>query len=523
MTTNKLSLMTRRASLAPTDLVPVVGDGRSWSATVKDIAVAAGPFVPVSEDLIEAAKTATDAANDAQQSAESAAQSTAAIGSGSSADAQALTGDEIMPLSRQNGLLQTTLAKIATFAQKPIADATAPDVGTLSGAENIPVGADGLKKTTTDALAKYALRAGQIGAFNFTPTNLSRWRAALGRVRAGTGTGKLLCIGDSTTRGAWSNGSWSGNAFAKAYPYQLASMLQGAGVSANGEGFMGGGNWNAGTGGAIGYDPRISLNGSWALNNAVKSLGCETFAITSGGGTFSFAPSTPVDTFEIFYASNAGLGSVNVAFNGGATTTTFATSGSAGVGKAVVQTALGMNTLQMTPAGNGAVYIIGINAYASTKHQVSVINAGWVGGLASNIADMSSPWASGQAIPIVAPDLSIIDCSINDWNAPTTAAAYRYYMQQAITQARVSGDVILMSGAPSNTAAASNGKMAEIVGVLYDLAQTNDIPLIDIVSRWVSWGVSNPLGFYGAGEIVHPSGSGYADIAQSAVARLLSV
>ena len=405
-----------------------------------------------------------------------------------------------------------------------ITSGSAPIPSILTGNEVIPGSlGTGLIGLSSLALAKLAVQAGPDGSFNFSPTKLPKWRAALGRVRAGTGNGKILCLGDSTTAGAWSNGSWMANALVKSYPKQLASMLSGSGVPANGEGVMGGHNWAAGNSGLTSYDPRLALGGNWAINTGTLTLGSESISITSGSGTLSFTPSIQVDTFEIYFISNSGLGSFTANFNGGSTISTVATGGASGVGRAIVSGALGANTLNIAPTGSGAIYIVGFVAFNSAVKQISVINAGWVGALASDVGSQSSPWASANAIPTVSPDLTIIDCSINDWNNSTPVNIYKSAMQQAINQAQLSGDVILMTGAPSNTSAASNGQMAAIVGANYGLALSNNVPLIDTVARWISWGVSNPLGFYGSGEIIHPSGPGYADISQSVAARLLSV
>ena len=115
MATTKLSKTKRRLQFKATDIVPVVGDGTNWSGTLEDVAKFVGPYVPVSEDLVEAAQVATDAADRAHQSAANAAASTAAIGDASSEDAGDLSGDEIMPASRGSGLLQTPLSKITKF------------------------------------------------------------------------------------------------------------------------------------------------------------------------------------------------------------------------------------------------------------------------------------------------------------------------------------------------------------------------------------------------------------------------
>lgn len=132
MATTKLSLLKRRIQMKVDDILPVVGDGENWAASAEDFAKFVGPYVPLSEELIEAAQKASDAAYQAGQSAAEAATSTAAIGNGTSDDAGDLSGDEFLPASRGAGLLQTTLSKIATFVLSIFAILIASGTGAVA-------------------------------------------------------------------------------------------------------------------------------------------------------------------------------------------------------------------------------------------------------------------------------------------------------------------------------------------------------------------------------------------------------
>ncbi|MBJ9752719.1 right-handed parallel beta-helix repeat-containing protein [Burkholderia cepacia] len=129
MTTTKLSLLKRRVEMQPDDILPVVGDGKNWAMRAEDMAKFVGPYVPVSEELITAAQTATEAANRASQSAEDAAASTAAIAQASSSDAGEISGAEVLPVSRGAGLLQTTLTKIAKWVTQTYQGVTQAGAG----------------------------------------------------------------------------------------------------------------------------------------------------------------------------------------------------------------------------------------------------------------------------------------------------------------------------------------------------------------------------------------------------------
>ncbi|RQZ25141.1 hypothetical protein DIE14_18535 [Burkholderia sp. Bp9017] len=129
MATTKLSKTKRRLQFKADDILPIVGDGTNWAGTLEDVAKFVGPYVPVSEDLVEAAQVATDAADRASQAADSAADSTAAIGQGSSAEAGDLFGSEIVPMSRGTGLLQSTVEDVAAWGIKGYNGFTRPEGG----------------------------------------------------------------------------------------------------------------------------------------------------------------------------------------------------------------------------------------------------------------------------------------------------------------------------------------------------------------------------------------------------------
>ncbi|MDS0859954.1 tail fiber domain-containing protein [Burkholderia pseudomultivorans] len=181
MATTKLSKTKRRLQFKADDIVPVVGDGTNWSGTLEDMAKFMGPYVPVSEDLKEAAQVATDAADRAHQSAQDAAASTAAIGDASSEDAGDLSGDEIVPASRGAGLLQTPLKKVAKFGLEKFEG--------YSPAEN-PSIAIIVKKAlddTVDLRTKFGLTGDidddQTGAFNDLIEHINSLRSWGGSAR----------------------------------------------------------------------------------------------------------------------------------------------------------------------------------------------------------------------------------------------------------------------------------------------------------------------------------------------------
>lgn len=94
-------------------------------------------------------------------------------------------------------------------------------------------------------------------------------------------------------------------------------------------------------------------------------------------------------------------------------------------------------------------------------------------------------------------------------SASTTWGSYVYGHDQGepatlITEFKSSGDVILLTSNPHQSLAFTALNQAK-----YELAISNDIPLIAIYDRFTSYAVSNPLGYFN--DAAHPSAAGYAD------------
>ena len=121
-------------------------------------------------------------------------------------------------------------------------------------------------------------------------------------------------------------------------------------------------------------------------------------------------------------------------------------------------------------------------------------------------------------------DLVILNVGINDWDAAVTAATYTTNVQALITAIKTgsSADILMMTPPPTNTTSASTTAQQNLITAMYSLAQSNNIPLVDIWARWQSYAVAQPLGFY-ADTFTHPNALGYSDLAQAIKNVLLGV
>lgn len=414
---------------------------------------------------------------------------------------------------------------------------TSNGTGVISSSATVPVANGGTASTTKGAAldnllsatttqvnpqefwrtgtATYASQNRYI--FNNDPTYLSHWRAALGKVRAGTANARIMVIGDSTVFGYGSNGAGSGNMPPLSFPTQLSNYFNSIGINANWNGWYGaGGNLYRPT-----YDTRITAGTGWLQGSSSGSgtaFGGGVInnlpAFGGGTGTLAFTPTTQVDTFVIKYwrSTSSPVGNFNVNIDGGANTV-LSSSGSAAMLSATITGTLGTHTFNVLSDNTVNIWVHGIEAYNSAVKTVSILNAGSGGSQTGNWNLSANFWNGVPALQTFAPDLTIIELDINDWNNSVVLATNLANLQALITAGKVSGDVVLVSPNPSNTSGfAAQATQLTYIQNLYTLAATNNVPLVDNFSRLVSYAVSNPLALYF--DSLHPNGAGYADIAQ---------
>lgn len=340
---------------------------------------------------------------------------------------------------------------------------------------------------------------------NTAAIQLPKWLAALSRVADGTGNGKLLMIGDSTMMGFGSNPTtvkmrYSGPS------KMIAGLLNEAGINATNNGWAGDGG-NRGTPSETSqYDDRIVVGAGWS-KTGVKFIGGNSFTATSATSDLSYTPKENVDTFVLTYFKFSGGGSFSYNVNGGSNTTQSTNAANSIVTLTItVPAGLGVNAINLNWV-SGQVYILGIDAYDSSRNRLSVINAGWDGSQSPDWTGVisvsgTSPYQLGQ-------DLTIICLGINDCNVGTPVATFTANMQQVITAALAAGDVAIMTFTQTdpNAGLASVATQDAFNQAIRGLAVTNNIALIDIYARWQSFAISNAVGLYY--DQIHPNGQGY--------------
>lgn len=379
----------------------------------------------------------------------------------------------------------------------------------------LPAVRNGRSKVVNAASAPALVAPNQIAIANTgLAVLLPKWRAALAKVRASNGSAKVLCIGDGSTFGIFSNGTSTGDLKPKAYPTKLAAFMNSAGTNAHANSFMG-----TGTGSAAGDsastdvdDARVVMGAGWT-HAGLNSVGGSMFTASSATSALSFLPTVNVDTFDIYYRQYSGGGVFAYNFNGAGGGTQTTNNATDSVVKATVSTTLGSNTLNLNYSSGSGVYIVGVVAYDSTKNWVDVINAGWPLSQALDWAVSTNGYSPcNTGISGVAPDLTIINLGVSDVAQVEGIGAYIANVQKIITAAQATGDVLLVSQTPvSVTATYPQSTQAQYAAALYALAAKNNVPLLDLYSRWVSYTLSNANGLMGS--VLYPNAVGYSDMA----------
>lgn len=368
---------------------------------------------------------------------------------------------------------------------------------------------------------------------NWDPTKLKKWRAALAKVRSGSGEAIINVVGDSRTAGssALSAGSYAG-ARPYSWPVQLSTALSARGLSAHADNAFGNQNVNAAGQTVPQYDARFTLGTGWVTTapsgHWATGPGNTWTNVTDTTSVLSFAPTGSFDTIDVYYVTGGAFGSFTVNVDGGASLGTIATSGSNGVGKTTFTCAAGAHTinLQVSSLGNG-VFVYGVETRLSTSPKVSVRNFGYGGAGVVWWSTASNPWAGSEPAAVLGGDLTLIDLSINDAAVlGTTVAAYNTGLDYIVGKWSAVGDVVLIKGvAGNNTGSYPNADgpvLTTYQNVIDVIAAKYNCPVVDWRSRWQSYAVSNALGYYGDTGL-HPSKIGYADHADHMASLLARI
>lgn len=284
-------------------------------------------------------------------------------------------------------------------------------------------------------------------------------RAAVDRVRAGTGRGRIVWKGDSITVG---QGAGTGadpfyltGARARRIPAMLAASLSAGGTPTLDAGFVADHAIHSATGRDLlaAFDPRIGFvetpGASWNVQPAAGLAGGGYWQ--PGSNRLTFTPETDVDTFEIVaFRSNSETYRIAIddapPVSGAASLST--TAGGGFVRHLVKAAASGRHRLALWADGVMGAFR-SVIAYREGAAGFDMIVHAALGSQSGNQAASGSGWSNMEALAFDAPDLTIVLLGLNDMNVGTPTADYARNLKTIVDGARASGDVLLVFPPPA--------------------------------------------------------------------------
>lgn len=341
---------------------------------------------------------------------------------------------------------------------------------------------------------------------------MRNWRKAVANVRSGAKRATIAVIGDSTTMGAGAGSGGSGGLTA-AYPHgfvaALAARLSDY-VPTSFQSICGG---QASLVSYPTYDTRVTLGAGWTTSGG-GTIGATFFAFANGSATeLTFTPDAAFDRIKVWYYRAPGQGTVAVSVDSDPSLGTINTAGAALYTSQTFNCALGEHEVVLTAGNNGALFIGAVITWNSAVPAIDMIQAGWYGSIAGSWDDTTPAFAPMACLAAFAPDLTVVNLTINDSNAGTAIGTYKAAMAQIVETGQASGDVLFMVGPPSDTVAATNGTLDRYISVLQGLGIQYGINIVNIKDRWKSFAATDPtLPYF---DTLHPERLGYEDIAQA--------
>lgn len=403
-------------------------------------------------------------------------------------------GGAVSSVSNSDGSIIVSPTTGAVVASLPTSGATA---GSYTS-PNITVNNRGIvTNISSGAGAAYA---------TYSPTQFEITRLDLAAVKAGTGYAYYDIWGDSTTAAA---GFSSNVRYTSSPPAVLQTLFRAAGIP-SAEGFVV----------PTQTDNRWTLGADWAASNAGVGNSNSAFTAPSGTTNLTFAPAHNFTNLDIYVIKGVGLGTFQVDIDGGSIGTVNTSTGGTGSGTVACYSFTGIANANHTiafhaPGGTGTVTIVGVQVWDSTVKSVLISNMGVNGTTSGN-------WTSTGSLDIIKTRiLKGVHCfigniGINDAAGfPAGGSITQFNTNMAtITAAMAGADIALQTCIPSDPSYSSGIGPNEIAqnASIVSMTQTNNWGLIDEASRFVSYAVSNPLGYYA--DQLHPSTLGYNDIAQ---------
>lgn len=349
----------------------------------------------------------------------------------------------------------------------------------------------------TDILVGSRVYDQQRNIYGLAPRHLRKFRAKLAAAAAGVGICEIACVGDSIVLGqgvSYQTQSW---------PAVARERIVVATGAKNSTGWVAPVGMNSGA-----LDPRWTKTGTFQGGSGVAAY-FHPIVSSTAASTATFVSDKAGTVAEVYYSDK------NVAFtvaiDGGAPVTVTPGDTNAMMTYTVTGLTDAVHTIVVTQTGAGLVYVYAARVRSTAG--LSVSNWGFSNSKAVDW-NTASFYQNINYVASTAPALSLLSLGTNDVANAVGTAAYKTNMTVLIDKLKAVGDVILVAPIPLNM------DMSLYRRALYELAESKDVPVLDLWDRWVNFSTANTLAMYADG--VHPTPTGYADMGL-AIGQMLSM
>lgn len=338
-------------------------------------------------------------------------------------------------------------------------------------------------------------------AYNWKASNTRKLTASIGKAAAGKGIANHLMIGDSMTAGVMGGAESPTANTLTAWPERYRALLANRGVPTSGTGVA------PCIKGDFQYDTRWTLTG-WNTGLAYTAY------TTSAGSTATFVSDQAGTSVSVYYAGNSS--SMTVTIDGGAPVALTMD----GVQHTVVQNFTGLantvHTVVITSVGTSYNQVIGASVQGGTSglrvHNIAVggstahySTSGFLATWDVTTAGYMNPILTGcLTASSITPDVVYVCLGGNDLaNDSGYVLANTIGALSALRTQYATSDFVLIGETMTN--AITTTKHETFLNGLYSLADTLDVPVIDMYDRFGNYTqmVANLL----MGDGAHPNAS----------------
>lgn len=343
--------------------------------------------------------------------------------------------------------------------------------------------------------------------YNANAGNMRAFREVMGIVLAG-GLSRIRFIGDSKIAGY--EGSTT-IAASKSTPAVLGNLLAARGIPSAGSGFV------LASSGASSTDARWSNLTGWTFPNAGANPGATQLTALAANTMLTYTSTetgTEVDIYTLDITAP-----FQYRIDGGSWTTF--TGGGTNVWRIITVSGLANTThvIDIESTTATATYVSGVSVHGSAG--LLIDNWGVCG---SRSTDWSSNVAwyymLNQLAYLSAPHCNFISLGTNDAAGAVTIPTFTTAMSAVITQEQTAGRpcaIIVPTSSQVSTITAAT--WSTYVAAMYDLADSFNLPLIDLTDQSVTWELANAAGLRTNSE--HENNAGYAQNALAIMRFLL--